>query len=36
MSVATLGSGLALFIMPQVSVAVEDHISQAIEHNSSH
>ncbi|MGB6492978.1 MAG: small metal-binding protein SmbP, partial [Methylocella sp.] len=30
--VAMLGLGLALILMPQVSLAVEDHLSQAIEH----
>jgi hypothetical protein len=30
--VAILGLGLALILMPQVSLAVEDHLSQAIEH----
>ena len=30
--VATLGLGLALFLMPQVSLAVDDHILQAIEY----
>jgi hypothetical protein len=29
-----LGLGLGLFLMPLVSVAVEDHISQAIEHTT--
>ena len=32
--VAMLGLGLALFLMPQVSLAVDDHISQAIEHTN--
>jgi hypothetical protein len=30
--VAMLGLGLAFILMPQVSLAVEDHLSQAIEH----
>ena len=30
--VAMLGLGLALFLMPQVSLAVDDHILQAIEY----
>ena len=30
--VAMLGLGLALILMPQVSLAVEDHLSQAIVH----
>jgi predicted RNA-binding Zn ribbon-like protein len=30
--VAMLGLGLALFLMPQVSSAVDDHISRAIEY----
>ena len=32
--VAMLGFGLALFLMPQVSLAVDDHISQAIEYTN--
>ena len=31
--VAMLGLGLALILMPQVSLAVEDHLSEAIEHS---
>jgi hypothetical protein len=30
--VALLGLGLALFLMPQVSLAAEDHIAEAIAH----
>ena len=30
--VAMLGLGLALFLMPQVSLAEEDHIAEAITH----
>jgi Small metal-binding protein len=30
--VAMLGLGLALFLMPQISLAVDDHLSQAIEY----
>jgi len=30
--VAMLGLGLAFILMPQVSLAVEQHLSQAIEH----
>jgi hypothetical protein len=30
--VAMLGLGLALFVMPQVSLAEEDHIAEAIKH----
>jgi hypothetical protein len=29
-----LGLGLALFFIPQISLAVDDHISQAIEHTN--
>jgi Small metal-binding protein len=31
---AMLGLGLAFILMPQVSLAVDDHISQAIEHTN--
>ena len=30
--VAMLGLGLALILMPQVSLAAEDHIAEAITH----
>ena len=30
--IAMLGFGLALFLMPQISLAEEDHIDEAIRH----